>query len=193
MKTFITLLVIVAIGFGVWKFWSANNTNVAYQSTDSTSATSSPYVTDYPAITEAPVATSQASATVAPRNTATPAPGLGGSATLPPRAPIFANLASMNGSQESGVVALTANDNDLATFTFNMNNYPYGESQKVAIVGGTCSSMGNVAWWLQPLMNGSSMSILQTNYLDIAQSKTRYAVVVYGLDNQTPYACGQLR
>lgn len=196
MKTFITLLVLVALGFGAWELWGANKNgaDVAYQSSGTASASASPYVTDYPSITEAPVATSQPSATTTPRKTATPAPGVGGAGTPPPRAPIFTTLTSQNDSGESGVVALTANSNDLATFTFNMNGYTVGASQKVGILNGTCSSLGTVAWWLEPLQNGTSMSILQNDYLDIAQSKNKYAVVVYSPnDSSLVYACGQLR
>lgn len=200
MKTFITLLVLVALGFGAWELWGTNKNavDVAYQSSDTASASVSPYVTDYPSITQTPVATSQASATTTPRatprKTATPAPGIGGTGTPPPRAPIFTNLTSRNDSGESGVVALTANRNDLATFDFNMNGFPVGISQKVGILNGTCDRLSTVAWWLEPLMNGTSMSILQNDYLEIAQSKNRYAIVVYGPNNSDlVYACGQLR
>jgi hypothetical protein len=195
MKIFITLLVLVIIGLGAWALWSGNgnNASVVIRSNSNTPVPSSAsaYVTNPPLSV---AVTPKATATPTPRRTASPTPqGQGGTGTIPPRAPIFATLDTINGSGESGVVALTANGNDLATLTFNMTGYPAGASQRVDIVNGTCVNPGDVAYELTPLMNGASMSTININFLDLAQSKDQLAIMVYSPDEQTQYACGQLR
>ena len=197
MKIFATALVLVIAGLGIWALLPDNKSN------DVAVASSSPAPTDYidystptPISSVAVIATSAPTPTKTPVRTATPTPlGQGGQGPKPVRTPVFANMISLNGSGEYGVVALTANSNDLAKFSFNLSGFPAGMSQSAYIANGTCSNIGSKVYNLNHLLNGSSTTTLNVNFLDIAQSQNNLVVVVNSPAEEfpIPYSCGQLR
>jgi hypothetical protein len=189
MKTFVTLAVLVVVGLGVWALWP-KNTDLTIEATPSASSLAIASATALPIVTETPTPMG----TVTPTPTSTPF-GQGGQGPAPTRRPVFANMVSVNSSGQYGVAALTANSNDLAVVSFNMIGGPIGVYQHASIVTGTCANIGGPVYTLEPLFNGSSTTTIDANFLDIAQSKSKLAVVVYSPEGffQMPYACGQLR
>lgn len=195
MKIFNTILVIAIVGFGIWAIWfSDNNVEVALQS-----STPTPYVTA--SSTPNLNATTSPLATATPLVSKTPTPsdqadqGQGGTGPAPDRVPVFVTMNSVNASGEYGVSAVIADDNDLAVVSFNLQGFPVGVYQNAYIVKGTCDGLGEIMFSLIPLINGSSISALDVDFLDVAQSQNRLAIVVYGPQDQSQiqYACGQLR
>ena len=183
MKIFTSLLVLGVIALGAWLWWSRGSTEVALEPSPST------YVLDSTTETPTPFLTSEATPYVSP----TPL-GQGGAGPLPVRAPVFVAMSSTNGSGEYGVAAVLANDNDLAQVSFNLVSAPVGVYQHAYIMHGTCASLGSIAYALEPLINGSSITTLDADFLDVTRSQGSLAIVVYSPDDQVgiPYACGQL-
>lgn len=193
MKIFISFLVLALAGLGVWALWPDENSDVAL-----VSISPSPTVSSPADIAESPTPTPSVTTRATPQASPSPVPtpqGQGGEGPPPSRAPVFTSMASMNGSGQYGVVAVMANEDDLAMVSFNLTGGPGGVYQHASIVSGTCSSIGGAVYSLQPLMNGSSTTTLNVDFLDIVENKNRLAVVVYSPEDTFPitYACGQLR
>jgi hypothetical protein len=193
MKLFISLLAVAVIAVGVWALWPNGSDEVTVLSTATTSPSASSV--DDLAFLQTPTPTPVPTRSATPRVTPTPVPGQGGQGPAPVRVPVFITMNSMNGSGQYGTATITANDDDLATVWFNLNAGPGNVRQHASIVNGTCSSIGSTVFALQPLLNGSSMTTLNANFLDVTQSQSKLAIVVFSPEDrfQFPYACGQLR
>ena len=194
MRIFLTLVILAIIGFGAWIIWGDNDIDVAGESPSPTAftffeETSAPFAEETPSPT-AIARVSTPRATVRP--TATPL-GQGGEGPAPVRSPVFVAMYALNGSGQHGVAALTASENDQAVISFNL----VGVFQQAYVFTGTCFNLGSIRYALSPLMNGGSMTTLNADFLDLAQSQSSLAIAVYGPPDSTQtqniYACGQLR
>ena len=185
MKILTAILLLGAVALvGAWLWWPRNNPDVALESPSPT-----PYLYDYYTETPTPYITSQATPSIAP----TPL-GQGGAGPAPVRRPVFITLDSLNGSGEYGVAAIIANKNDLAEVAFNVVLAPVGVYQQAYIMSGTCANLKDIVFALAPLINGSSTTTLNADFLDVVRAEGQLAVVVYSplAESPIPYACGQL-
>ena len=186
MKILTAILLLGAVALvGAWLWWPRNNPDVALESPSPT-----PYLYDYYTETPTPYITSQATPSIAP----TPL-GQGGAGPAPVRRPVFITLDSLNGSGEYGVAAIIANKNDLAEVAFNVVLAPVGVYQQAYVMSGTCANLKDIVFALAPLINGSSTTTLNADFLDVVHGQSQLAIAIYGPPEQSaiPYACGQLR
>ncbi len=207
MKTFLVLVLIAVVGWAGWHWLAGKNTTVSVNATESPSPEQTlpglggqgpepaGYTDDESASqTSVPVAVTSPHTTT-PARTATPRPVASRTPT-PSSAPVvaFRSLSALNGSGENGVMSITSAENGNAVINFNMDGMPAGVQQPVYIYSGeSCQGSEHVAWGLNPMVNGSGMTILPIKASDLIRSNgTLYLVVQQSTSNNTRVSCAAL-
>ncbi len=203
MKTFIGLVIVAVIAGGGW-YWLSNNneTEVSVEATESPIATLPGLGGEGPEpinFTEPPEATAEES--VQPIATPTRVPPVFRTPTptpTPSPAPllVFREVTEMNATGEHGVMLVTADAQGRAVINFNVVGTPAGVIQPAYIYrGANCQVSGEVIFGINPLMNGSSMTILPIRATELlfGSGDPLRLVVHLTADNTTRAACAVIR
>ena len=194
MKTLLVVLTVVGVGILGWLYWDYRSVNPepvpsSLTALDDLSSTDTPSPTPLMLdVTPAPIVTPIPST---PRPTATPTP------TPSPRitGPIFVSMNAQNSSGQFGTAAIVTTENGKAAVGFNLVGGPVGIYQAAYIYSGTCAGLGSTRYNLNPLMNGSSYTVLNVDIDTLMRTEGHLAIVVYESHQGFlhPFSCGQIK
>src|SRR3989344_3974280 len=91
--------------------------------------------------------------------------------------------------------AIVTPENGKAAVGFNLVGGPVGIYQAAYIYSGTCAGLGSTRYNLNPLMNGSSYTVLNVDIDTLMRTEGHLAIVVYESHQGFlhPFSCGQIK
>lgn len=203
MRALLVILLIIVVGWAGWYLWSKsqNSNNVALNNYSNTASSSpletipgyggqGPEPSNYTIATATPISTPKRTAVSTPKPTprATPSP------TAAPFV-AFRTISGLNGFSENGVMAITSTADGKTQLNFNVPDAPNTGSQPMLIYSGpSCLGSTQAAYALNPLINGSSMTILPISPQNfVSGSGGLQLVIQMAMNNNTRVACAVIR